>query len=331
MQTLLTSRFFSAIDRLTSHVVDIASKLCNTDLEWISSNRDFGEDERYRAKDNVDESLLSSAATTRERETIESCFAEGSLVQQYEAYIALLDTTLDQTHTQLVDAARESTAWTLHDHANFWQAFAPVADADNAHAMYLSSGNWDFSVFNPTIDRIDAWTLRGDPQLYQDVLTAGVQDIRTSVYSEYGAAYLGLSRADFVSAMRERNDWQRSGGILTLMSYAPATGIRGVLESSNQGTNLSSKFNSAVATLADLYPGEPVHETVDLFRQMNMLRRSYDIYEYFGAYCLLRNVAIRRTMKALAASHSDAAERFAYLATTYQYRSAELTIREAVS
>lgn len=325
-----SSRFAGALQRLTAHTVDIMVAVNDADLEWISANRDFGEDERYRAKDAVDESLLGTAETTSERQLIEDCFASGGLSDQYRRYVDRLDIVLGQVHDLLVDAASNSKAWSLAQHADFWSRFAPVANRDNAHAMYLSSGNWDFSVFNPLLDLFEDWT-SDRPSLLQHLLTAGVQDIRTSVYSEFSTVYQGMSRCEFVAAIRTKADWQRSDGLLTLMSYAPASGVRGSLGEIPSTALLKQNFDAAVDEIVGCQVGCHVDELVRLYQRMYELRRLYDIYEYFGAYSFLRNLAIRRTAQAFGSEFDSEASKFSYLATTYQFECAEKTIREVQS
>jgi hypothetical protein len=325
----MDSEFLDVMDKRANDCVALLNALSPEDLEWISANRDYGEDERYRAKDAVDSSLLTSPSVTSERYEIEKCFDHGNLADQYSEYAKRLDQVSGKMHDLLLSACNTSLSGpqSIEDYVNTWALLATIADSDNAHAMYLSSGNWEFSVFNNLIDVMTNWT--SDPRIRAVLLTGGVQDIRTSIYSQFGAEYHGLTRQDFLKAVSFRGDWTRPGGTLSIVSFRPATISKGTLSRPKGAEALRSTYQSTVEDLIRMYASEPVAEIARVYSLLHALRCAYDTYEYFGAYAFLRNLLIRRTAQALETKSTSLASGFTYLATTYQYHSAASLIEGA--
>lgn len=316
---LTTANFLHTLDDLASGVREMSMNLQDQVLVWMSQNRDFGEDERYREKDDVDTSLITSAVITAEREAIEGIFGRGvPLDDELADYGKRLHDELSDLHCDLIDAATNGEMWSASQQVSFWTRFAERADVDNAHAMYLSSGNWDFGVFDNVLKVLMDWA-GDDGTVLSAILTAGMSDVRTAIYDVFGTTYAGLNRDDFIAAVRANDDWCRPGGYVAIMCFGAATGHRGRPEGVASGDELAERFEGAVQGLARKHPGSPVAETAAVYRQLYDLRRRYDTYEYFGAYGFYRNLAIHRLGSAVEPIVPDLAEELRYLATTYQF------------
>ncbi len=325
IHTMKTSpTFVDRLDDIAPTVSALVSSLPDEVLTWVSANRDFGEDERYREKGSVDDTLTSNEVVTAERVRIENAFdGRASHLHEVSRYLRMLSAVHENVHGLLLEVASGGAAWTPAQHAGFWARFAVVADVDNAHAMYLSSGNWTFSVFNNLIDDLAEWAA-SEPGALPDILTGGICDVRTAIYNVFGDRYSGMNRADFIAEVRANEDWVRPEGYVTPVCFTPATHHRGHV--SVDATEIAERFDEAVERVAALNPSAPVTEVADLYRRLYDVRRRYDIYEYFGAYAFMRNLAIyyMSEPEQAAGSLRDAQ----YLATTYQYEfAAELLER----
>ncbi len=319
----ITTIFLDRLDDLAEGVRASSRVMPDKPLCWISANRDFGEDERYREKDDVDTSLTTSAVISEERAAIEAVFeSDGSLKAQVRGYEALLHRQLVELHSALVDA----TGHIADEQVDVWLDLAKLADVDNAHAMYLSSGNWDFSVFNNTVAALEKWS-GDDHESMSAILTGGMADVRTEIYGVFGTTYEGLDRDRFVAAVRANDDWTRPGGYVTIMCFGAATGERGRPRRLSTGAELAERFEAAVESVAMQNPDAPVADTARLFRRLYDLRRRYDIYEYFGAYAYYRNLAIRDLGASFGGARAELVKNLRYLATTYQFAPVVRTLR----
>jgi len=311
--------FPASVDEQLALISAAAAVLSDEDVAWISENRDFSEAERYRQKDEVDAALVASPIVSAERQRIESIFAEepvraGALyLRAYAKHMASLHdlfATAMQSDTEVLDPS-------------FWKRVITMADADNAHAMYLSSDNWPFSVFHKLIDEL-AGFIGDDQQALTAILLAGVQDARTSVFNIFGNEYRSLDRQAFAVRVRERADWIRSDGVMPLFAFKAAT------ESGRPHAaakyDFSKQYEIAVAQILLSQKQRERQRFVDLcntYQQLYAARAAYDIYEYFGFYAFARHLVIRRAMRELANSSDARARSFHYSASTYQF--AELT------
>jgi hypothetical protein len=291
--------------------------LSDEDLAWISENRDFSETERYTAKDEVDQSLTTSQDVVSECARIEHLFEQRDPTIAASEYLTLVQAQLVRLHdfhcSGIRDQFQDLSAW-----YQFWKQAATLADIDNAHAMYLSSGNWPFSVFNGVIEELSAMIT--DQGLLNILLTAGIQDARTTVYSNSDQAYRGLSRTEFATAIRKRFDWVREDGIMPLFTYKAATG-----NVSFTRPELTAPYAAAVKEILKQVSEDKGQRFVGVLSSYVALyaaRAAYDIYEYFGMYAFLRHTLIRKTTTALKTYSEDLSREFHYAASTYQFNRA---------
>ena len=184
------------VDQQLAAIRTVAAGLPDADVAWISESRDFAETERYTAKANVDAALVSSPAVSEERRRIEQLFSAAEPTIAAGRYLELLRQGLAALHHAFVQAIGAPPSDDLQTHRAFWQRATVLADVDNAHAMYLSSDNWPFSVFHALIDELSE-LVGGDHEALGPLLTAGIQDARTSVYQAFGDEYRGLDRQAF--------------------------------------------------------------------------------------------------------------------------------------
>jgi hypothetical protein len=309
------------VDQQLAAIRTVAAGLPDADVVWISESRDFAETERYTAKANVDAALVSSPAVSEERRRIEQLFSAAEPTVAAGRYLELLRQDLAALHHAFLQAIVAPPSDDLQTHRAFWQRATVLADADNAHAMYLSSDNWPFSVFHALIDEL-AEFVGGDHEALGPLLTAGIQDARTSVYQAFGDEYRGLDRQAFAAAVRVRDDWLRGDGVLPLFAFKAATGSTTRVPGMAGAEEISSRYRTARERVHRRLLGER-RERFDAvctwYGRLYAARAAYDTYEYFGFYAFARHLMILRTMRLVDRADPEAAGRFRYAAATYQF------------
>jgi len=319
------SEFFPAtVEQQASVIRNAVSDLSDEDIAWISENRDFAEAERYREKDEVDEALVSSSLVTHERANIEDLFRAHDAVRAVKLYLLEFKQHMAVLHG-LFAGAVVATDITSELDTDFWRKAIAIADADNAHAMYLSSDNWPFSVFHKLLDELA--NLVGDDQASMaSILLAGIQDARTSVYGAFGSVYRDLKRHQFVTRIRDNVDWIRQDGIMPMFAFKAATeGMPNSMRPPNSG-ELRQKYEAAVNLVASRLSGIKAQRFMDackVYQRLYAARAAYDIYEYFGFYAFARHLLILRGRRILESSSFSEARSFHYFASTYQFSKLE--------
>jgi hypothetical protein len=311
-------------------ICEIAEALDVEDLAWISENRDFAETERYKEKDDVDQALLESQTVTTERRQIEQFFHEVSLVDAVGAYLARFQRHMRDLHDFSVRLLKDISVADANGVCELWCMGERLLDVDNAHAMYLSSDNWPFSVFRGILDALFG-LLEDDPLLVQGLLSAGMQDVRTSVHTLFHAQYRGLTRGEFAAQIRSNKDWIRESGVMPILCYKAATGPVSDSLSEGQEHSLRLQFEDACAQCREkleLSEREIFGVLLSTYRRLYAARTAYDIYEYFGFYGFARHLAILRTKQLLASISKEVANSFHYSASTYQFSEFRGVLRE---
>lgn len=304
------------VDQMVADVAEFAAGMSIRELVEVSTNRDYSEDERYVVKDEVDTALLSSEAVQSECNAIERLCGEGELWTTVPGYLARLRAHLAEVHALTVQGARIAQAgdpWAL---LAYWPRAATILDRDNAHAMYLSSDNWTFSVFHRLIEAIEE--LAGPLEVkVADLLTGGIADIRTSVFRSLGNTYFGLDRSGFVEAVKTRGDWVRPDGLMPLFAYRAA--VSASLPSGHP--SVKERFDAQVRAIRRIADPRAVRLSgyVDLYRDLYAARAAYDAYEYFGFYAFAKNYVILKLRDHLLSIDQRAAEEFWHSASTYQF------------
>ncbi|MCA1636684.1 MAG: hypothetical protein LC802_24200 [Acidobacteria bacterium] len=312
--------FFPApVTEQVAIVAAAAASLSDDDIAWISENRDFSEAERYREKDDVDEALVASPLVSAERKRIEQMFDEEEPVRAGERYLRAHAEHMSSLHRHFAGAATEGVGDALN--VSFWRRAITIADIDNAHAMYLSSDNWPFSVFHKLIDEL-ADFIGDDQEAFASILMAGVQDARTSVFNMFGDVYRGLDRRGFAVAVRANADWVRPDGVMPLFAFKAATEAPSGAGRVADSKGLRKQYEAAVGrVLMNITERERPRfaEVCETYQRLYAARAAYDIYEYFGFYAFARHLTIQRATRALEQSSREAARNFHYSASTYQF------------
>lgn len=245
----------------------------------------YSERERYTFKKDVDAALLSSPiieATTRKIQ--QAC--EGDTPTYVKAYLYLLQ----KDFSALVSLTTEFCTWFdqfRQDRSAFYKflkEYIVVADVDNAHAMYLSSDNWHFSVFKKVIDALQV--KYPNRTLFYSILKGGIIDIRTFIYC--------ISN-DYVTV--DSLTWHvektiHHGNIIDEQLWSPLLLFPFV--NFNRKTELN-QFDLPQFEICPLVEGY-----FDLYHT----RYLYDAIEYFGYYGFVRN-AIAELCVELAEKHGD--------------------------
>ena len=310
-----------AIEEQVSIIASAVSKLSDKDIAWISENRDFSEAERYREKDEVDEALVASSTVSDERGRIERLFEANEPVNAGDMYLVMFRNHMASLHRSFAGAVATTKPTETGLDTNFWRQAIAIADADNAHAMYLSSDNWSFSVFHKLIDELANFV--GDDQaLIAPILLAGIQDVRTSVYCAFGNLYRGLNRLEFIGRIRDRADWARHDGIMPIFAFKAAT--EGMPDNVRRLTalELRQQYKDSVEFVVSKLNGSCRRRFIDIcnvYQRLYAARAAYDIYEYFGFYAFARHLLILRGMRALEGTSIPRAKLFHYSASTYQF------------
>jgi len=290
---------------------------------FVSVNRDYAETERYEKKDAVDAGLVSQDYTITERRLIESIFAEGSLMDQARAYANRLDEVLTELHYCLLHGSRSIKNMSVREVALYWDDLCRVTGKDNAHAMYLASGGWGFTVFDNSMAMLRSNC--SDRQM-ATLLTAGVQDARILALARWGgSSEASESREGWISRVASWPLVDRDG-FTPLVMFSTAQQPREVATVlTDRGNQLERQYNAAMAHLSP-----SVLEAAHVYRSLYLMRRQYDIYEYFGMYAALRHHVIRETQLLLSASGISCRE-FQELATFYHYAQAANSLLKSIS
>lgn len=312
------------LDRARIQVESVANGLDLSEIEWVSQNRDIAETQRYDDKDSVDTSLKNSETVSSERRAIEAVFDTSTdPVVNIREYLALLRRRMRALETTHLDALRDLSSATL---GQVWTSLCFAADIDNAHAMYLSSDNWPFSVFNQILDQIEEFT-ENDDSLMAPILTGGVVDVRTATWGGLGQNYIGLTREQFVAEVIKSKDWVRDDGVAPLVSFESGSSSRPSGLPELEDTR--ARFESAVGEIrAGLSPTEvsQFQEIVDAYCALYNARLEYDTYEYFGPYAVIRHALILKSIGLLQEQGLDS-DSFREAATTYQFDEIRIQIR----
>lgn len=260
----------------------------------------YSERERYTFKKDVDAALLSSPiieATTREIQN--SC--EGDAPNYVPVYLNLLH----QDFSKLMSLTTEFCIWFdqfRQNRAAFYQflkEYIVAADVDNAHAMYLSSDNWQFSVFKKVIDALQE--KYPNRQLFYSILKGGIIDIRTYIYC------VANDHVTAGSLTRHVEKTIQQGNIIDQQLWSPLLLFPFV--------NFHRKTELNQFDLPQFENCPLVEGYFDLYHT----RYLYDAIEYFGYYGFVRN-AIAELCIELAEKHGDEKlERIGQFITLYQF------------
>jgi hypothetical protein len=326
----MTSYMPCSIDTLRSEIEATVLTLDVSDLFRASANRDWAEAERYQVRDDVDKALLSSPVVAEEL-----CRIRGFFDQPVER--AVVDfLTYQQSHLKaLHDWQRRGLKLLAHahirDHIRFWLDASILYDQDNAVAMYFSSDNWDFSVFRPLTDQLMEFTPPGH-QEFHDLLTAGVQDVRTLLYTEFSGKADGVDRLGYIQRVLADQDWIHPSGIMPMLAYEAASAKQ--VESGGRGdsSDLAARFAAALTNLSHRLCApdrERFQQLVKLYQVLYFNRIAYDIYEYFGFYAFSRQMLILWSSQTMDCQGlTSKSEEFRRAASLYQFDRVARVLRE---
>jgi len=197
----------------------------------------------------------------------------------------------------------------------YWGDIERISDIDNAHAMYLSSNNWDFSVFNDVIEKLDV-LLNNDYAKLSSILCAGVEDVRSALYSIFDDTWKGVTKDAFFRRIITDNDYVRQRGVCPCFAYVTL-----------QAPKVTNVFNreAYMENLSNIKKGlnqlekDSFSSLFSLYCKLYYMRLAYDTYEYFGYYSLIRHYAIFVTYICLLKEDEKTAQDFRRCASTYQF------------
>ncbi|SES96954.1 hypothetical protein [[Clostridium] polysaccharolyticum] len=307
------------IQRQEAYIKDYLKTNGIEDLIWISENRDFAEQERYKEKDEVDDSLKNSVSVLEEGNWIKQLFSEEDSLSAAQKYDQRLKENLEVLTKLYLEGLEEAGINNLSEARELWKKIKKQSDIDNAHAMYLSSDNWPFSVFHKIIDDI-LELLDGDFEMGSKLLTAGMQDVRTSVFADLSGKYEGADRETYIKSVCESGLYIKKDGVIPLFAYIAETGKKvDVLKSDEIKEQYESAKETVLKTLND-EKKDKMRKLIEAYELLFADRVTYDIYEYYGFYAFIRHALIRKTKKIIALEKSEEEARaFWYLASTYQF------------
>ncbi|MEW5897373.1 MAG: hypothetical protein AB1668_06780 [Nanoarchaeota archaeon] len=183
--------------------------------------------------------------------------------------------------------------------------------------MYLSSGMWDFSVFNPVLKKLENTCPK---QLdYYRLLSGGVKDVRTKLYC------LDILQKKFMNdkpkdvsdflLRLEESFIDDSSAIFLIFTYNFCEHL---------GTDDNNKIrNDYLETIDNIYSQvedkESFLEALSLYNRLNKARIEYDTFEYFGYYAFVRNLLIVNTYNQLKKKGVLEAGEFRKISSLYQY------------
>lgn len=322
MEYLFDSYFPVSTNTMFAKMKEVVKGMSYADLMWIAQNREFGEKERYRVKAEVDTSLRETKIISAERNLIEDKFRSGDIIENADRYLEFYRKRMCQLNIAYERILKLNVS--LKDIVLFWKQVSDISNLDNAHAMYLSSNNWDFSVFNEILEELSE-ILRGDFSKLSPLLTAGVEDVRSAIFSQ-GDNYVGLSEEAFYDQIIQSEDYIRKNGICPCFTYIAV-----------KHPNLQKKIDVGSYKRALTEVVESLDETsqkrftqvYDSYCKLYFTRLAYDTYEYFGYYAFLRHYAIFSTYKLLKIENDEKANMFRHYASTYQFENA-INILEGV-
>ena len=298
--------------RITSSMKKIFKSMTPDALKWIAQNREYGEKERYRFKKELDTTLKDDLCIKEERTTIENIFKDYCIDQSLDIYKQLLFDRL----TQLVHAYEKIiliSDFTNEKLIEYWTSVEEISNIDNAHAMYLSSNNWDFSVFNYALERIEN-LLNGNYADMNILLSCGEKDIRT-VYYDHCVTSIEINESDYYSTIIAENHTVCENGICPCFLF-----INHDIPVVNKKLNkdkFQDKLNNICSSMGEK---KKEFETIyNIYCKLYYLRLAYDTFEYFGYYSFIRHYAIYLTYTYIFMQDEIAANEFKHFASTYQF------------
>lgn len=315
MEYLFNSSFPVSTDKMLAKMKMLLKDMKYEELMWIAQNREFGEKERYRVKAEVDTSLKNTNIISAERNLIEEKFQRGSIIENTGMYLELYHKRMKQLNAAYEEIFGLKNS--LKDLVFFWKQVVDISNLDNAHAMYLSSNNWEFSVFNEVLEELSE-ILEGDFGKLNPLLTAGVEDVRSAIFSQ-DDRYIGLSEKSFYNKILMTEDYIRQNGICPCFTYIAIKNPRLQEKMSREAYNLALED---VMESLDKPEQKRFIQVYDSYCKLYFTRLAYDTYEYFGYYAFLRHYAIFVTYKMLMNSNEEKANKFRHYASTYQFEQA---------
>lgn len=297
--------------RIKKHMENVLKSLNPNDLKWIADNREYGEKERYRYKKELDDALIADKITSEERLAIEQIFKDNPLdiaVQKYcdFLYDCLLQLTVAYEDIFSVDVNMESLK-------SYWESVEYISNIDNAHAMYLSSNNWTFSVFNDVLSKLEI-LLNGDYSLLNFLLSTGEKDIRTAYYDKCSSSS-EIDEQAFYEKIISQNMCVYQNGICPCFTFVKNNIPK--MEASLDKVKFKNRLSSIIEKMGE--SKKEFTSTYMLYCKLYYTRLAYDTYEYFGYYSFIRHYAIYITYRFLSEKDEKMALSFKHFASTYQF------------
>ena len=288
-------------------------------LFQIIENRDWAENERYNLKPEVDESLIASKTISKEREEIENIFRDAKdVTEAVEIYLQRVNGValqLKKFFDKILRSYVNNNLKTKEQAYNLWNEFLELADMDNAHAMYLSSGMWDFSVFNQVLGELESTTSK---KHFFGLLKGASQDIRIRLHSlpvlfdKFGKK-TPTTVSQFVDTLA--TDSVDASGVFLPFAYNFCMNM----EKDKAEIVRKEYYQFVEETASEVEDKERFLHLVELYQRLNEARIEYDTFEYFGYYAFARHLLILVTHNLLKLEESQFAEEFKKQSSLYQY------------
>ena len=224
---------------------------------------------------------------------------QGDGVEYVGRYLNLLAENLHRLITITAEFCNHFNALKNDQDAllKYLKRYIPIADIDNAHAMYLSSDNWEFSVFNNVLSQI---ALKyPDLRSRNEILKGGIIDIRTYIHL-VASEYPEVSLADHV-----KNSINKE--LVKEHLFSPILLYPFIKNSRKNGPKALRNTEVNTCPLIQAYN--------DLYHA----RYLYDSLEYFGYYGFVRNAIAELCNYHYEATGKVEFQKFAEFITLYQF------------
>lgn len=274
MENLITQvkNYYPDHIELNHQIKQVLDNLDHSEVVEITEMQIFSERQRYLFKKEVDNALLESVEVTKERKIIEEICNTNSL-DYIDEYLNRLKENIKSLEelTSIFCYNYEKLKSDDGCFDDFVREYVAYADIDNAHAMYLSSDNWPFSVFQNVLELI--YREYNDPILIQQILRGGIIDIRTEVYEIANSKINSeLTISEHIHNVKQKDEYVNENlwSLLLLYPYANKKKTTPMLHKKEH---------------------EPLLKNNDLIEAYNKLyyaRYLYDSFEYFGYYGFVR-------------------------------------------
>lgn len=261
--------YFPCDKEINEKLKTFCSCISNSLIVSTIDRQAYSERQRYHVKEDVDEALLKSPFVEKEGSMIKQiCLSNDTAY--IDNYLNLLKNNMNNLVDICFDFMDNFQLYTTDSikFETFLIKYLEIADFDNAHAMYLSSDNWDFSVFNSIIKQLS--NKYKNPKDFENILQGNILDIRT-------VAYIWKDKYNFtedksISILKTIKDYNciENNHIMPILLFQYGT---------KKLQKLPIEKNIQLSCIL-----------VEKYQDLYYARFLYDSIEYFGFYGFIRNL-----------------------------------------